>query len=225
MYRPFESLSLSARCVCVIGSGGKTTLLRRLSERMDGSVILTTSTRIYPFPGMPLAAVGESRADALRGIRSALISSRVVCVGTPLSSGKLGSPAPVVPFEDLLTLADAVIVEADGAAGRPLKAHRPWEPVIPACSELTVCVVGASGLGRPAFEACHCPELFCKLAGTAPDRPVAEDAVARALNREALADLYLVNQIDALPDPERAVSLCELIQKPAAPCALMPRAR
>ena len=48
-----------------------------------------------------------------------------------------------------------------------------------------------------------------------------EAAIARVLNREALADVYIVNQVDALPDPERAVRLCDLIQKPAAACSLM----
>lgn len=219
MYQPFDTLQFPGRCISVIGSGGKTTFLRHLSARLSGSVILTTSTRIYPFPGMPLAVAGEDRARALRDIRAALTRSRVICVGQPLPSGKLA--APTVPFEDLLSEADAVLVEADGAAGRPLKAHRPHEPVIPVCSDLTVCVVGASGLGKPAIEACHCPELFCALAGTTTDQPVDVAAIARALNRENLADVYLVNQVDALEDPSPARRLCDLIRKPAAPCSLM----
>ena len=61
------------------------------------------------------------------------------------------------------------------------------------------------------------------MAGSSPDEPVIESAVARVLNREDLADVYLVNQIDALADPERAIRLCGLIQKTACPCSLMPR--
>lgn len=220
MYQPIEALPLTGRCVCVVGSGGKTTLLRRLSERLTGTVILTTSTRIYPFAGVPLVTVGADRARTLSDLRAALAESRVVCVGRPLPSGKLTAPTPTVSFEDLLSLADAVLIEADGAAGRPLKAHRPFEPVLPACADLTVCVAGASGLGKPAMEACHCPELFCELAGIAPDQPVDVDAVARVLNREALADVYLVNQLDVLEDTAIAVRLCDLIQKPASACAL-----
>ena len=113
-------------------------------------------------------------------------------------------------------------MEADGAAGRPLKAHRPWEPVIPRCSGLTVCVVGASGIGKPVFEACHCPELFCALAGITPEQPAVPSYVAEVLNRENLADCYLVNQTDALPDPEAARHLCGLIARDAFPCSLAP---
>ena len=213
MYRPFEDFMPAARCVSVIGSGGKTTLLRHLSERPGGTVILTTSTHIYPFPGVPLAASGS-----LDEIRSVLAEHRVVCVGRREPSGKLA--APELPFEDLLSVADRVLIEADGAAGRPLKAHRPWEPVIPACTGLTVCVVGASGLGRPASEACHCPELFCALAGTTPDAPVSAEHVARVLNRENLADCCLINQIDTLSDPSVARRLCDLITVDAFVCSL-----
>lgn len=225
MYRPYETLMIAGRCVCVVGSGGKTTFLRRLSERIAGTVVLTTSTHIYPFPQTPLVTVGadaDSRERALRDIQAALERSRVVCVGRPLPSGKLADPSPAVSFEDMLRLADAVLIEADGAKGRPLKAHRPWEPVVPGCTDTTVCLVGASGIGRPASRVCHCPELFCEMAGISPDEPVSESAIARVLNREDLADVYLVNQIDALADPERAVRLCERIQKPACPCSLMP---
>ena len=95
------------------------------------------------------------------------------------------APAPALPFEDLAAEATHVLVEADGAAGRPLKAHRPWEPVIPACSGMTVCVVGASGIGRPAMEVCHCPELFCELAGMSADAPVQAEHIARVINRES----------------------------------------
>ena len=226
MYRPFEAFEPGGRCISVIGSGGKTTLLRHLSRRFSGTVILTTSTHIYPFPDLPLVETVEAdapgeRRRVLQTLEAALAVHRVICLGTPQPSGKLS--APEVPFEALRALADYVIVEADGAAGRPLKAHRPWEPVIPPGSELTVCVVGASGLEHPASEVCHCPELFCALAETAPDQPVRAEHVARALNREALADCYLVNQTDALPDPEIAVRLCALIQAEAFPCALSPR--
>ena len=221
MDRPFEEFKLSGKLISVIGSGGKTTFLRYLSARLPGTVILTTSTHIRPFPGVPLVDVSSAGRDqALSQIRSVLARERVVCLGKSEPSGKLADPSSVISFEDLLPEADHILVEADGAAGRPLKAHRPWEPVIPACSGLTVCLVGAAGLGRPVSEACHCPELFASLAGVTPDTAVSAEHVAKVLNREALADCYLVNQTDALPDPEQACLLCGLISRNAYPCSL-----
>lgn len=226
VYKPLEQFPPVGKCVSVIGSGGKTTFLRGLAARLPGRVILTTSTHIWPFPDMPLVDVSRiGRDQALRELRAALAQSRLVCLGMAEPSGKLADPSSVLPFEALLPEADHLLVEADGAAGRPLKAHRPWEPVIPACSGLTVCLVGASGLGKPVSEACHCPELFASLAGITPDTPVTPEHVAAVLNREALADCYLVSQADTLPDPEPARRLCGLLDRDAFICCLTSQPR
>ena len=218
MYRPFEAFRPDGRLISVIGSGGKTTLLRHLANRLPGRVILTTSTHIYPFPGLSLVTDLTEAA-----VKAALSRSRVVCLGKLQPSGKLSDPSEALPFEALISLADHVLAEADGSAGLPLKAHRPREPVIPACSDMTILMVGASGLGKPAQAVCHCPELFCRLAGTSLDEPVQPEHVARVLNREALADWVLVNQTDALSDPSMARRLCDCVTVPASPCALAPR--
>ena len=228
MYRPFEEFRAAGKVISVIGSGGKTTFLRFWADRLPGTVILTTSTHILPFPGIPLVEAGPedspvNRDRVLKEIRAAFTRSRVICLGRPEPSGKLAPPAPALPFEALLSEADHILVEADGSAGRPLKAHRPFEPVIPACSDWTVCMVGASGIGKPVRESCHCPDLFASLAGIDPDRPADPESVAAVLNREALADCYLVNQTDTLPDPATARRLCGLISRDAFPCALAPR--
>ena len=104
MYKPFEEFRPAGKCISVIGSGGKPTLLRYLAGRLPGTVILTTSTHIYPFPGIPLVETGEEDSGKspdriLAEIREALSRSRVICLGQPEPSGKLASPADIVPFE------------------------------------------------------------------------------------------------------------------------------
>lgn len=114
-----------------------------------------------------------------------------------------------------MPLFDYILIEADGARRHPLKAHRPFEPVIPEQSVLTVCLAGLSGLGHPAKTACHCTDLFCGIAGTDPEEPVLPSHIARVLNEEDLADIYLLNQTDVLTDPAAALELCARIRKPA----------
>ena len=228
MYQPCETFHLNGNFISVIGSGGKTTLMRVLSQRLKGTVILTTSTHIYPFPGVPLIETGtESSADhqhvILRQIRSALSSNRVICLGQKLPSGKLASPSCVLPFEALSREADYVLVEADGAAGHPLKAHRTTEPVIPECTSMTICVAGASGIGKSVKRVCHCPELFSSIAGISLNQSVQTEHIARVLNYENLADCYLINQIDTLPDPGEARFLCKQIRRDAYMCSLQHR--
>lgn len=205
-----ELLGVGRGVTSVIGSGGKTSLLAALARELPGTVVLTTTTHILPFAGVPLV----TSADA-NNVRAALAGSRVVCVGSQAEKdGKLA--APELGMVVLAELADHVLVEADGSRRLPLKAHAPWEPVIPACSERTVLVLGASGLDRPVREAVHRPERFCELAGCAPDDPATPELVARAANAEALADVALVNQADVAPDAAR--ELAGLLAVPAV-CA------
>ncbi|WP_417229079.1 selenium cofactor biosynthesis protein YqeC [Thermophilibacter sp.] len=202
-----EALDVRPGVTSVIGSGGKTSLIAALARELPGTVVLTTTTHILPFPDAPLV----TSADAV-DVRAALAKSRVVCVGSQAEkNGKLVTPE--LGIDALASLADHVLVEADGARRLPLKAHAAWEPVIPACSGRTILVLGASGLDCPIREKVHRPELFCELAGCAPDDLATPELVARAANAEALADVALVNQADAAP--ERARDLAALLATPA----------
>ena len=213
MYAPFNEFQIPTGVTSVIGSGGKTSFLRYFAEKLNGSVILTTSTHMFPFPDLPLVKSGSDTEIGLirDGLRRAVSQNRIACLGAPLPSGKLAAPCGIT-FEELEELADYVLIEADGSKGRPLKAHRSFEPVIPPCSRLTVCLIGASGIGRLPSEACHCPELFLSLSGGDPEETVRADQIARVINKENLADCCFVNQIDTLPDSHAAVQLCELIR-------------
>ena len=105
-----EQLHITKGITAVIGSGGKTTLLRILAEELSGTVILTTSTHILPFAGIPLLVT-----DDIDQVRRALALHRVICMGTPAAEGKLTAPA--LPFSVLADAADYVIVEADAPNG------------------------------------------------------------------------------------------------------------
>lgn len=186
-----EALQVRPGLTAIIGGGGKTTLLYRLARELEGrgSVIVTTSTHIFKPTDLPVALT----AGKVSGI---------LCVGTPCENGKLS--APQQGFRELTALADYVLVEADGSAGRPLKAHAAHEPVIPREANQVICVVGASGLDRPAAEKVHRPERFMALSGSDTASP---EAVAAVLNKEALHTRVLINQADS---PERIAAAREL---------------
>ena len=181
----YEKLSIPRGVTAVIGSGGKTTLLRTLSRELPGTVLLATTTHILPFEGVPLVTDGGEAA-----VRRALAESRVVCVGTPAAEGKL--TAPSLPFSLLEQLADYVLVEADGSRRLPLKAHAPHEPVIPKEAGCVLCVVGARGFDRPIREAVHRPEQFCTLTGARPDETASPALAARALAAEGFTQTIVL---------------------------------
>ena len=197
-------LDIRPGVTAVIGGGGKTTLLRALGEELSGrhAVLLCTTTKIFPFPDLPCARTAAELEALRRG-------HRLLCAGTDVPGvGKLA--APPLPMARLAEMFDYVLVEADGAAGHPLKAHAPWEPVIPEEANQVVCVVGASGFGRPVLEAAHRPERYAALAGvrlTAEATPETETAVLAA---EGLPARIYVNQVESRTDLANTRRLAEL---------------
>lgn len=145
--------------VSLAGGGGKTTLMYALAAAATARgwrVITTTTTRIYP-PApdeSPTLVLLDAHADAPDVLRRQLVARGHVTVAQrALADGKLGGVAPgVVDSWAAGGVADAIVVEADGGAGRPLKAARDGEPVFPACSTDCVLVVGADALGAPLDE-------------------------------------------------------------------------
>lgn len=173
----------------VAGSGGKTSLIAHLARVLPGTCVLTTTTRVLPFEGIPLLGDADPNQVAL-----ALRSHRAVCVGAPADQGKLAEPSCGV--EALASAADYLLVEADGSKRLPLKAHERFEPAIPSRAQSRVLVVGASGFGRPIAQAVHRPHIFCSLTGSSLEDAATPELVARAVAAEALADVVLVNQVD-----------------------------
>lgn len=204
-----RQLGIEKGVTSIIGSGGKTTMLHLLTRelRCEGTVILTTSTHIRPPEEFPClySPSGEVVHEVLK-------VTPAVCIGSLTAEGKFC--ACDLPFETLAKLADYVLVEADGSKRLPLKAHAPHEPVIPASSRITVCVIGASGLGKPIREVVHRPELFCAITGASPEDAATPDLVAAVLNHEALADLYYINQCDLPSAVPAASQLAALLQRP-----------
>lgn len=197
----YRRLEIEKGVTAVIGSGGKTSLLLRLCRELPGTVILCTSTRIYPMEGLPLVteAMGTLPFEKL-------------CTGTPAEHRKLS--APVQPFEELVRLADYVIVEADGSRGLPLKAHLDHEPVIPACARQTIQVVGLWGLGKPVLAAAHRPARYAALCGTSVEQPVTPEMAARVIQAEGLCHRVLLNGSSG-PEAERLAALlhvpCDIV--------------
>ena len=181
-------LDIRPGVTAVIGGGGKTTLLRTLGEELsrDYRVVLCATTKIYPFPGLPLG----NTARELEALESPLVCAGRMVEGTDKLT------APEAPMERLMELFDYVLVEADGSAGRPMKAHAPHEPVIPPQAGQTICVVGASGFGRPIREAAHRPERYAALAGVPPDTVITPDIAARVLRAEGLHHQIFGNQAE-----------------------------
>lgn len=214
-----SALRIEPGITAIIGSGGKSTLLKTLSlelMRSGGRVLLCTTTHMFPVAGVPWDG-SSRRLDAAPWKPGALhapgctceacaglVRGRICQAGVlDPQTGKLSSPA--APLDQLAQRFDYVLAEADGSKRLPLKAHAAWEPVIPAATANVVWVVGASGLGKPINEAVHRPELFFERCGCEPTDIATPERVAQVLNAEMQAlklstARVMLNQVDTLAD-------------------------
>ena len=218
-----SALKIEPGITAIIGSGGKSTLLRALGlelMRASGRVLLCTTTHMFPVAGVPWDG-SSRRLDAAPWKPGALHAPGCTCeacAGLARGSicqagvldpetGKLSSP--VEPLDQLAQRFGYVLAEADGSKRLPLKAHAAWEPVIPAGTANVIWVVGASGLGKPVDEVVHRPELFCERCGCKPTDTATPERVAMVLNAELQAlelnnARIMLNQVDTLADPAMA---------------------
>ena len=218
------------RYVHLIGGGGKTTLMFALAHALAAegrSVLTTTTTRIlYPEPAQSGCVVlGSDAAALVERLRAAFDRHRHVTVVAPDPEGgrKVGGLATGV-LDALVEarIAGHVLVEADGAAGRSLKAHADHEPVVSPRADLVIAVIGVDCLGAPMDDAhVHRAALLRERLGRPAGALVtAEDVAGIVLHRDGwLARvardcdvIVFVNQAatpEARDDARRlAVALC-----------------
>ncbi len=144
--------------ISLVGGGGKTTLMFALGRELAGwgkGIILTTTTKIWkPSSFLPHLFLSDQWVDLKKAALKNLFSFPfIILAQKELTNGKLQGLNP--EWVDELFLLDEVswiIVEADGAAGRSLKAPKQGEPVIPQKTTLLIPVVGIDILNVPLEE-------------------------------------------------------------------------
>jgi hypothetical protein len=112
----------------VIGSGGKTSLIRLLAQsQRRRKVLVSPTTKMYPLPGIPAWV-------SLAGLLNR-------------ETGKLEA-LPAELLERLIPGYDLVLLEGDGSRGLPLKGWAEHEPVVPPYTTLCIGVIPLSPLGK-----------------------------------------------------------------------------
>ena len=201
-----ELLEIQSGVTAVIGGGGKTTLLETLGKELSArgsSVLLCTTTKMYPYDKIPFVRTAKEMDRERK-------QHLLLCAGTPMAeSGKI--TAPQMSFADLMERFDYVLVEADGSAQLPLKAHASREPVVPPEANQVILVLGASGIDRPICEAAHRAELYAQRCGAGISDDATPERIARVIHSEKLHTRVLINQVDDLEQAEKARCLAALL--------------
>jgi probable selenium-dependent hydroxylase accessory protein YqeC len=224
-----EALNLKkGDLVVFVGAGGKTSAMNRLAKELVDSgdtVIITTTTKIFP----PLNL--NSRLYLLENEKEGIShitfpeKPRILVLGK-----KINEEGKIVGLDraQLKTIREkwpdtVILVEGDGAKGKPFKAPREYEPVIPIETTLVIPVLGVDALGQPLDEVhFHRVEEICLLTGLRRGDYLRPEDVAKILLHKkgyqkgvpAFARwIPLINKVDTLHQRGQAIELAEILKK------------
>jgi probable selenium-dependent hydroxylase accessory protein YqeC len=173
--------------VSLVGAGGKTTLMFKLAHEIakKGEPVLTTTTTkiVAPAEDQSSCLILSDCAETLMRKAKDLLNKHNLHITAaadqlPTEEKLIGLPPDTIDALYKTKLSRWIIVEADGAARKPLKAPAEHEPVIPETTNRVVGIAGLSGVGKPLTEKwIHRPEHFEKIAGLTAGAAVTEAAV------------------------------------------------
>ena len=147
----------------------KVFLAKRRLEEVD-RVALEGNSGYCPMHPTKLEGISPRLAD--------LLALRLAQLGHPGEADLEPSRGP-----PQIRGAGILLVEADGARHRALKAPSAYEPVVPASTTILVPMADLTMIGKPLTEVCvHRPELVAGLTGVAIGQPVTAEMVATVVS-------------------------------------------
>jgi molybdenum cofactor cytidylyltransferase len=175
--------------IAFVGAGGKTGAMFALGRELEGPVVLSTTTHLgtWQAQGADQHVIAFSSSDIeeidFNGCPITLVTGpaddndRLTALEAPLLA-RLHVKCHEVGIP--------LMIEADGAKQRSLKAPAGHEPVIPEWVDSVVVLAGMKGLGKPLTDDwVHRPELFSDLSGRALGESIrVEDVVKVLVDRE-----------------------------------------
>lgn len=171
----------TSELIALTGGGGKTSAMFALASQLKArgaGVLVTTTTAIFvpPRSAYDALVVSERPQGPPAGGGSVTVAGRAISSG-----GKLLGVAPGAADGAYGSGAFGyVLVEADGAKQRPVKAPAGHEPVVPAKTTVLVGVVGFDAYGKPVGgEWVHRPALFAEVTGRREGDAIDETALIR----------------------------------------------
>lgn len=174
----------------IVGAGGKTSLMFHLARQLacSGKRVLTTTTTkiLIPSPEQSDTLLIDPDPQAIlrqaRTYRAAGMHFSAAATYLPQTDKLKGFPPEAIHIFEESGLFDWVVVEADGAARKALKAPALHEPVIPQNTSIVVALAGLEVLGRPMGEQMvFRSELAGELMQLSPGETITVPALARLL--------------------------------------------
>jgi probable selenium-dependent hydroxylase accessory protein YqeC len=221
-----QALSIGDReVISLVGGGGKTTLMyalgRELSSHRKGIILTTTTKILEPKPSsFFLQVLSDELGEVKKWVAENIHRRQCLLIARErLPNGKLEGIFPEW-VEEIFRMdgVSTIVIEADGSAGRPLKALREGEPVIPKNTTLLVPVMGIDGMGRPLDEeSVFRSAIASRLLNLPIGSMITEDIIAR-LMKELMKSgpagarvVPLINKVDIPGGLEKAQKLAQYL--------------
>lgn len=213
------------KVIAVVGGGGKTTLIYRLAEELalcGKKVFITTTTHMNKPQTEEKDTADRESAEAAHAIvrysinveelmRRHAMSGSVEVIGRVCAEEPEKITAlPEADYEALREQCDVLLVEADGAKRKPLKAPADHEPVIPKDADVVIGIAGASAVGQTVRTCCHREEEVSRLLGVSQEHVITETDIVQILHssagqRKGVTAQYrmVVGQADVLSEEQK----------------------
>lgn len=231
-------------CAAIVGAGGKTTLLFSLARSFSPPVWLATTAHL----SQEQCSWSDRHVivtDPAQNLDAGEFSSRLTLFSGPLTQSERVAS---VPESFLLRLAESaaqnhipLLIEADGARTRLLKAPKEHEPPIPNFVNAVIVVANLKALGKPlSEESVYNPTGFSQITHLPENAPIASEHIADAFlhpfgglknipahitPQAVLTHAVIPSQQNAgrsiarqLLPTYQAVHLCRLQPSPILPC-------
>ncbi len=154
--------------ISIVGGGGKTSTLIRLGKELydfNKRVILSTTTHIENLNFKLIRYSGELTIALQEQIETEILNHPVIVAKRKVIGDKIkGLSIKQVAEINKEVSFDYMIIEADGANKKSLKAPHKYEPPVPQCTTLFIVVIGFDIIGkRLNINNVHRPQVVARI--------------------------------------------------------------
>lgn len=206
------------KVVTVVGAGGKTSTIYKLSEEISNlnkKVVVTTTTHMRLEKDFILV----EKQDDLKLVEEALKERNLVKIAKKESEYKVCS-MDLNLLKKVIEMNENILIEGDGSKNLPLKAPREGEPVIVEETNLVIGLIGFDSLHKKIKDICHRPENVCRVLKKNLDEIIEyEDLIKIAASENGLKKdvnckyKVLINKVDDEEKLKECKKIAELFEK------------
>ena len=172
--------------MALVGSGGKTTVLRNIAQHAKHPILVTTTTHLGSWQfGFATHHITVTKRREIVEAEIAKLQGTILFTGKTGDDGRadgLDGDCLRRVYEIAESLKYPLIIEADGSRQKPIKAPADHEPVIPEFINDVVVCVGMSAIGMPITpEWVHRPERYCEVTGCDLGSQIVADTILKYL--------------------------------------------